>query len=190
MPTAQPTNSPKPQYDSDSASDSDEEGSQISVTEVSLGLPDGQLEKEDESNPLVSRIGGRVVSVFFIVLLNPISILLPTSMEPEAREHLMSFSQFFPSAQLTRPLQLLLLPPPLLSPLFPDFLSLFFLQLFQAWLPLSSPPPKSISICSHCSKPMQLLVQIFAPLIDSAFDRTLLVWGCSRRVCQRKGDGR
>lgn len=44
-------------YDSDDT-DSDDD----SVTNVQLGIADGQLEDEDEINPLVSRIGGRVVS--------------------------------------------------------------------------------------------------------------------------------
>ena len=37
---------------------------------------------------------------------------------------------------------------------------------------------------------MQLLVQIFAPLENSAFDRNLFVWGCARAACQRKGPAR
>lgn len=113
-----PQPQPHPQYDDGSDSDSDSD-SQESVTEVSLGLPDGPLDPSDESNPLVSRIGGKV-----------------------------------------------------------------------AWLPLTNLPPKEISICQQCEREMQLLVQIFAPLEDSPFDRSLIVWGCSRATCQRKGNGR
>ncbi|WFD19933.1 hypothetical protein MCAP1_002175 [Malassezia caprae] len=59
------------------------------------------------------------------------------------------------------------------------------------WLPLapSKLPPASLVQCQYCKKPMQLLVQIFAPLENSAFDRNLFVWGCSRAACQRKGPG-
>jgi len=60
------------------------------------------------------------------------------------------------------------------------------------WLPLSPTklPPASLVQCQYCQKPMQLLVQIFAPLENSAFDRNLFVWGCARAACQRKGPGR
>ena len=104
-------------YDDDSDFGSDEEDV---YTNVQLGLADGPLEKDDESNPLVSRIGGR-----------------------------------------------------------------------PAWLPLrpSNLPGESAVHCEYCRQPMQLLVQIFAPLEDSAFDRNLLIWGCARAACQRKGAG-
>lgn len=60
------------------------------------------------------------------------------------------------------------------------------------WLPLtpSKLPPASLVHCQYCQKQMQLLVQIFAPLENSAFDRNLFVWGCPRAACQRKGHGR
>ncbi|KAN0064844.1 hypothetical protein ACQY0O_001901 [Thecaphora frezii] len=102
---------PRPVDDDDYDSDS---GSEFSVTDVQLGLADGPLEGDDESNPLVSRIGGRA-----------------------------------------------------------------------AWLPMSSTPPREVAQCKHCQRPMQLLVQIFAPLEGSAYDRCLMVWGCSRGECQR-----
>lgn len=61
-----------------------------------------------------------------------------------------------------------------------------------AWLPLDAAnlPPASLVECSVCKQPMQLLVQIFAPLEDSPFDRNLLVWGCAYAQCQRKAQGR
>lgn len=59
-----------------------------------------------------------------------------------------------------------------------------------AWLPCKTIPPMSVSICQHCSEQMELLVQIFAPLDDSPYDRLLLVWGCARSVCQKRGKGR
>ena len=60
-----------------------------------------------------------------------------------------------------------------------------------AWLPLQADklPPASEVQCAYCTQPMQLLVQIFAPLDDSAYDRNLFVWGCARPQCQRQGDG-
>jgi len=60
------------------------------------------------------------------------------------------------------------------------------------WLPLAPNklPPVSLVHCQYCQKPMQLLVQIFAPLENSAYDRNLFVWGCPRAACQRKGPGR
>lgn len=60
------------------------------------------------------------------------------------------------------------------------------------WLPVPAQklPPSSVAQCTHCGQPMQLLTQIFAPLEGSAYDRNLLVWGCARAACQRKGRGR
>lgn len=55
-----------------------------------------------------------------------------------------------------------------------------------AWLPSKAIPPVTVSTCSHCSQQMELLVQIFAPLDQSPYDRLLLVWGCARSPCQRK----
>ena len=51
-------------------------------------------------------------------------------------------------------------------------------------------PPASVAQCAHCGQQMQLLVQIFAPLEDSPYDRNLFVWGCARAACQHKGEGR
>lgn len=55
-----------------------------------------------------------------------------------------------------------------------------------AWLPMKSTPASDIAQCGVCKQRMQLLVQIFAPLVESAYDRCLLVWGCARPACQRK----
>lgn len=104
--------------DIDSDDDSDA-GSDYSVTQTQLAVTDGALEGDDEANPLVSRIGGRV-----------------------------------------------------------------------AWLPTTSLPPANVAQCQHCSQEMELLVQIFAPLDDSPFDRIVLVWGCARAPCQKVGKGR
>ncbi|PWY99509.1 hypothetical protein BCV70DRAFT_201075 [Testicularia cyperi] len=54
-----------------------------------------------------------------------------------------------------------------------------------AWLPMRSTPPMETALCKTCNQEMQLLVQIFAPLEGSAFDRCLMVWGCARAMCQR-----
>jgi pre-rRNA-processing protein TSR4 len=59
-----------------------------------------------------------------------------------------------------------------------------------AWLPSTTIPPPNISLCLHCSQQMELLVQIFAPLDESPYDRLLLVWGCARGKCQKKKTGR
>lgn len=55
-----------------------------------------------------------------------------------------------------------------------------------AWLPMASSPSKQVAECNSCKQQMQLLVQIFAPLVESSYDRCLLVWGCARPACQRK----
>lgn len=104
---------PLDDLDSDSDSDSD-----CSVTQTQLAVSDGPLEGDDESNPLVSRIGGHV-----------------------------------------------------------------------AWLPTRTIPPDSVARCAHCGQLMELLVQIFAPLDDSPYDRIVLVWGCARAPCQKRGTG-
>ncbi|WFD31483.1 hypothetical protein MSPP1_002520 [Malassezia sp. CBS 17886] len=60
-----------------------------------------------------------------------------------------------------------------------------------AWLPLAPAhlPPHATALCAYCEQPMQLLVEIFAPLDGSPLDRNLLVWGCARAQCQRRGTG-
>ncbi|PWN43670.1 hypothetical protein IE81DRAFT_322069 [Ceraceosorus guamensis] len=55
-----------------------------------------------------------------------------------------------------------------------------------AWLPARARPPVSVATCELCSRAMELLVQIFAPLDGSAYDRVLYVWGCARGACQRQ----
>lgn len=57
-----PAKQPPPAVAYESDSDTDSEGGD-SVTNVQLGLADGEIEEEDENNPLVSRIGGRAVSL-------------------------------------------------------------------------------------------------------------------------------
>lgn len=41
------------------------------------------------------------------------------------------------------------------------------------------------SHCLHCRNPMELLVQLWAPLQDSPYDRAVYVWGCAKSGCQR-----
>ncbi|TBU60893.1 programmed cell death protein 2 [Dichomitus squalens] len=47
-------------------------------------------------------------------------------------------------------------------------------------------PPLTQATCNNCSRPMELLVQIWCPLEDSPNDRALFVWGCANSNCQRK----
>ncbi|KAF8498705.1 programmed cell death protein 2 [Russula emetica] len=52
---------------------------------------------------------------------------------------------------------------------------------------LSHKVPFDSSRCQHCKNPMELLVQLWAPLENSPYDRAVYVWGCARSGCQRKG---
>ncbi|CDO73246.1 hypothetical protein BN946_scf185008.g8 [Trametes cinnabarina] len=47
-------------------------------------------------------------------------------------------------------------------------------------------PPTSHATCPNCSRPMELLIQIWCPLNESPNDRVLFVWGCANGSCQRK----
>jgi pre-rRNA-processing protein TSR4 len=51
---------------------------------------------------------------------------------------------------------------------------------------LSHKVPFDSSHCHHCKSPMELLVQLWAPLEDSPYDRSVYVWGCAKSGCQRK----
>lgn len=99
----------------DDWSDSDEEELGEVETAVLLGVPDGPIDAESDTNDVaVSRIGGH-----------------------------------------------------------PAFLA-------------ASEPPFSSSQCKHCSKPMELLLQMWCPFENSPMDRALYMWGCSRAGCQGK----
>ena len=50
---------------------------------------------------------------------------------------------------------------------------------------LSPRVPLESSHCLQCKKPMELLVQLWAPLQDSPYDRAVYVWGCAESGCQR-----
>ncbi|KAJ7132085.1 programmed cell death protein 2 [Mycena epipterygia] len=54
-----------------------------------------------------------------------------------------------------------------------------------AFLP-SNEPPFSSSSCKICSRPMELLVQMWCPFENSPMDRALYVWGCAVPDCQAK----
>ncbi|KAJ6485929.1 programmed cell death protein 2 [Mycena sanguinolenta] len=54
-----------------------------------------------------------------------------------------------------------------------------------AFLP-SNEPPFSSSQCKVCSRPMELLVQMWCPFENSPMDRALYVWGCAVKECQSK----
>jgi pre-rRNA-processing protein TSR4 len=128
-----------PAYDPDSESDfSDAEDEESGIY---LGLPDGPLEGEDESNPLVSRLGG-------------LPAWLPFS----------SSTSFFHTSSDEASTSAKKLPLP--------------------------PSPAQVSQCKICGKEMEMLVQVFAPLEGSCFDRTINVWGCSRAGCQKQRDSR
>ncbi|KAH9036316.1 programmed cell death protein 2 [Lactarius pseudohatsudake] len=45
--------------------------------------------------------------------------------------------------------------------------------------------PSDSSHCRYCKNPMELLVQLWAPLQDSPYDRAVYVWGCAKSSCQR-----
>ncbi|VDB88595.1 unnamed protein product [Peniophora sp. CBMAI 1063] len=51
---------------------------------------------------------------------------------------------------------------------------------------LSPDIPFTSSSCKNCNHPMELLVQMWCPFEDSAYDRALYVWGCARGACQRR----
>ncbi|EMD38872.1 hypothetical protein CERSUDRAFT_112597 [Gelatoporia subvermispora B] len=51
---------------------------------------------------------------------------------------------------------------------------------------LTPPPPPADAHCKNCSRPMELLIQVWCPREDSEHDRALYVWGCAKRTCQRK----
>lgn len=50
---------------------------------------------------------------------------------------------------------------------------------------LSPRAPFDSSHCGNCKNPMELLVQLWAPLQDSPYDRALYVWGCAKSGCQK-----
>ncbi|KAL7418104.1 programmed cell death protein 2 [Mrakia frigida] len=52
---------------------------------------------------------------------------------------------------------------------------------------LNTSPPISSTSCPSCSSPMELLVQLYAPLEGSVDDRVVYVWGCARAGCQGEG---
>ncbi|KAJ7695124.1 programmed cell death protein 2 [Mycena rosella] len=54
-----------------------------------------------------------------------------------------------------------------------------------AFLP-SNEPPFSSSCCKICSRPMELLVQMWCPFENSPMDRALYMWGCAVPQCQTK----
>ncbi|KZV60274.1 hypothetical protein PENSPDRAFT_659653 [Peniophora sp. CONT] len=51
---------------------------------------------------------------------------------------------------------------------------------------LSPDIPFSSSSCKNCNQPMELLVQMWCPFEDSAYDRALYVWACAKGACQRR----
>jgi pre-rRNA-processing protein TSR4 len=60
-----------------------------------------------------------------------------------------------------------------------------FMTCPKAFLPSDEPPFYS-SCCKTCSRPMELLVQMWCPFENSPMDRALYVWGCAVSDCQKK----
>lgn len=54
------------------------------------------------------------------------------------------------------------------------------------WLDVNSPPPSELVLCRNCHDPMRLLLQTYAPLSDSIYDRLIYIFGCNKAGCRRK----
>ncbi len=160
------------EYDSDDddsydGSSSEDEGPERPEQEgessnIYLGLPDGPLEGEDEANPLVSRLGGRPC---FLPFTYPEEESVFAAYPPQDLKNAVqasgSRSGATPSAR-------------------------------QVHKKRSLPPlPREVTSCRSCGREMEMLVQIFAPLEGSCYDRTLSIYGCAREACQRvRGNAR
>ncbi|KAJ1655253.1 hypothetical protein IWQ61_004969 [Dispira simplex] len=51
------------------------------------------------------------------------------------------------------------------------------------WLNVKCPPPSNAAICDHCQNRMPLILQTYAPLDTSCYERVLYLWGCNRQTC-------
>ncbi|ODV58472.1 small subunit rRNA maturation protein TSR4 ASCRUDRAFT_10283 [Ascoidea rubescens DSM 1968] len=49
-----------------------------------------------------------------------------------------------------------------------------------------SPPSDNLLLCKNCSNPMNLLLQAFAPLENTSYDRVIYVFICLKSSCKRK----
>ncbi|KAH3662432.1 hypothetical protein OGAPHI_005684 [Ogataea philodendri] len=54
------------------------------------------------------------------------------------------------------------------------------------WLHPKSPPPNELVQCLSCNKPMHLLLQCYANLADTLYDRVIYIFGCNDPKCRRK----
>ncbi|KAJ1960308.1 hypothetical protein IWQ62_004279 [Dispira parvispora] len=51
------------------------------------------------------------------------------------------------------------------------------------WLNTKCPPPSNAAVCDHCQNLMPLVLQTYAPLDTSCYERVLYLWGCNRQAC-------
>ncbi|KAG7834025.1 hypothetical protein KL919_003003 [Ogataea angusta] len=54
------------------------------------------------------------------------------------------------------------------------------------WLNPKSPPPNELLECKSCKEPMHLLLQCYANLADTLYDRVIYIFGCDKARCRRK----
>ncbi|ESX02194.1 hypothetical protein KL918_003739 [Ogataea parapolymorpha] len=54
------------------------------------------------------------------------------------------------------------------------------------WLNPNSPPPKELLQCKSCQEPMHLLLQCYANLANTFYDRVIYIFGCNKAQCRRK----
>ncbi|GIY87076.1 programmed cell death protein 2 [Caerostris darwini] len=61
---------------------------------------------------------------------------------------------------------------------------------FPAWLRLNNLPDRSDITCKTCKKPLQFLLQVYAPIpeVDSAFHRTIFLFACDKYLCNKPFD--
>lgn len=53
------------------------------------------------------------------------------------------------------------------------------------WLHRESPADKSLYTCQNCKRLMKMLVQVYAPLEDTVYDRCIYVFACTEPKCRR-----
>ncbi|KAG7732125.1 hypothetical protein KL948_002323 [Ogataea haglerorum] len=54
------------------------------------------------------------------------------------------------------------------------------------WLNPKSPPPNELLQCKSCKEPMHLLLQCYANLANTFYDRVIYIFGCDKARCRRK----
>lgn len=61
-----------------------------------------------------------------------------------------------------------------------------FIGSHPRWLRPDSAPPDEMLQCNNCHNPMHLMVQTYASLPESLYDRIIYLFGCNRPECRRK----